>query len=183
MHGQTQDINVVTIVAWAGVGKSALVNHWLDGWLPNIIVLRSSFLAWSFGQGSSGDTSSADAIFYTLLSLGLEIPIQELERRVRGAKDWRTSSRIVEPYWFWTAWSRSKIRLVRKKGGYASLHSRRFCASSLPSIPGFAWSLRGLPISDIADRQPASLLRRDLHPWRRWPRSRYTHQNLVNRVV
>ena len=24
-----QDINVVTIVAWAGVGKSTLVNHWL----------------------------------------------------------------------------------------------------------------------------------------------------------
>jgi serine/threonine protein kinase len=25
----TQDVNVVTIVAWAGVGKSTLVNHWL----------------------------------------------------------------------------------------------------------------------------------------------------------
>jgi hypothetical protein len=24
-----QDVNVVTIVAWAGVGKSTLVNHWL----------------------------------------------------------------------------------------------------------------------------------------------------------
>src|SRR5258707_3269648 len=24
-----KDINVVTIVAWAGVGKSTLVNHWL----------------------------------------------------------------------------------------------------------------------------------------------------------
>jgi hypothetical protein len=37
--------NVVTIVAWAGVGKSTLVNHWLDEWLLNIIVLRSLFLA------------------------------------------------------------------------------------------------------------------------------------------
>ena len=31
------------------------------------------------------------------------------------AKDWRSSSHIAEPYWFWMAWSRSKIRLVRKK--------------------------------------------------------------------
>src|SRR6516162_3531190 len=28
LHGQTR-VNVVTIVAWAGVGKSTLVNHWL----------------------------------------------------------------------------------------------------------------------------------------------------------
>jgi serine/threonine protein kinase len=27
----SQDVNVVTIVAWAGVGKSTLVNHWLRG--------------------------------------------------------------------------------------------------------------------------------------------------------
>ena len=26
-----KDVNLVTIVAWAGVGKSTLVNHWLRG--------------------------------------------------------------------------------------------------------------------------------------------------------
>jgi hypothetical protein len=26
-----KDVNVVTIAAWAGVGKSTLVNHWLRG--------------------------------------------------------------------------------------------------------------------------------------------------------
>jgi serine/threonine protein kinase len=36
-----KDVNVITIVAWAGVGKSTLVNHWLRRWLPNIIVLQS----------------------------------------------------------------------------------------------------------------------------------------------
>ena len=76
--------------------------------------------------------------FLTRLSLGLEIQIHGSERRGRRAKDWRSSSRIVEPYWFWMAWSRSKIRLVHKKDGYVSLPSRRFCASLLPSIRGFA---------------------------------------------
>jgi hypothetical protein len=40
-----QQINVVTIVAWAGVGKSTVVNHWSGEWLLNVIVLQSSFLA------------------------------------------------------------------------------------------------------------------------------------------
>jgi len=62
----------------------------------------------------------------------------ELERRGSKARDWRSSSRIGEPYWFWMAWSRSKIRLVHKKDAYVSLPSRRFCANSLPSMRGFA---------------------------------------------
>jgi hypothetical protein len=44
---------------------------------------------------------------------------------------------IVGPYWFSTVWSRFKIRLVRKKEGYGSLLSWRFCANSLPLIRGF----------------------------------------------
>ena len=62
--------------------------------------------------------------FLMRLSLGLEIQIHGSERRGRRAKDWRSSSRIVEAYWFWTDWSRSKIRLVHKKDGYVSLPSR-----------------------------------------------------------
>src|ERR1700756_3427717 len=56
-----QHINVVTIVAWAGVGKSTLVNHWL-GWMA-AEHYRSAELVfgWSFyRQGTSGGTSSAD---------------------------------------------------------------------------------------------------------------------------
>ncbi len=76
--------------------------------------------------------------FLTRLSIGLEIQIHGSERRGRRAKDWRSSSRIVGPYWFWTAWSRCKIRLAPKKAGFAILRSRRFCASLPPSIQGFA---------------------------------------------
>jgi hypothetical protein len=74
----------------------------------------------------------------TLLLLGLEILIHGLEQRGQRAKDWRSSSHIVELYWFWTVWNRFKIPLVHKKDDYMSLPSRRFCASSRPSIQGFA---------------------------------------------
>ena len=56
-----QDINVVTIVAWAGVGKSTLVNHWLRGMAAEHYRSAELVFGWSFyRQGSSGGTSSAD---------------------------------------------------------------------------------------------------------------------------
>src|ERR1700736_730827 len=69
-----------------------------DLWLLNIIVLRNSFLA-----GPSTDRAPAGARlpqtnFSTLPSVGLEIPIHELERRGRRGRDSQSSSRIVELY-------------------------------------------------------------------------------------
>src|ERR1700736_4929955 len=109
-----------------------------EGWLLKIIVLRSLFLA-----GLSTDRVPLGRLHQrmnslTRFSLGLGIQIHESERRGRRAKGWPSSSRIVEPYWFWTAWSRSKIRLVHKKDAYVSLLSRRSCANSQPTIRGFA---------------------------------------------
>src|SRR5713226_7554560 len=109
-----------------------------DGWLLTIIVLRSLFLVGPSTDRAAVGTLRPQMNFLMLLSLGLEIQIHVSERRGRRAKDWRSSSRIVEPYWFWMAWSRSKIPLVHKKDGYVSLPYRRFCASSLPSIRAFA---------------------------------------------
>ena len=56
-----RDVNVVTIVAWAGVGKSTLVNHWLrrmaiDNYRSAELIFGSSF----YRQGSSGEISSPD---------------------------------------------------------------------------------------------------------------------------
>src|SRR6476469_5156337 len=109
-----------------------------DGWLLTIIVLRSLFLA-----GLSTDRAPVGALrplmnFLTLLLVGLAIQIHGSERRGRRAKDWRNWSRIVEPCWFWMAWSRSKIGLVHRKDAYVNLPSRHFCANSLPSIRDFA---------------------------------------------
>jgi tetratricopeptide (TPR) repeat protein len=56
-----KDVNVVTIVAWAGVGKSTLVNHWLRGMAAGHYRSAELIFGWSFyRQGSTGDTSSAD---------------------------------------------------------------------------------------------------------------------------
>jgi serine/threonine protein kinase/tetratricopeptide (TPR) repeat protein len=56
-----QDVNVVTIVAWAGVGKSTLVNHWLRRMAADHYRSAELIFGWSFyRQGSSGEVSSAD---------------------------------------------------------------------------------------------------------------------------
>jgi serine/threonine protein kinase len=56
-----KDPNVVTIVAWAGVGKSTLVNHWLGRMAAEGYRSAQLVFGWSFyRQGTSGDTSSAD---------------------------------------------------------------------------------------------------------------------------
>src|SRR6202023_2746195 len=92
-----------------------------DGWLVTIIVLRSLFLV-----GPSTDRAAVGRLrpqmnFLMRPSTGLAIQTRGSERRGRRAKDWPSSSPIVEPYWFWMAWSRSKIRLVHKKDAYVSL--------------------------------------------------------------
>jgi serine/threonine protein kinase/tetratricopeptide (TPR) repeat protein len=56
-----KDVNVVTIVAWAGVGKSTLVNHWIRGMATDRYRSAELIFGWSFyRQGTSGGTSSAD---------------------------------------------------------------------------------------------------------------------------
>src|SRR6516164_4182930 len=108
-----------------------------DGWLLNAIVLRNWFL-----PGPSIDSVRVGAPrppmnSSMLLFVGLVIQIQESELRGRRAKDWPSSSLLVEPCWFWMAWSRSKIPLAHKKDDYVSLPSRPFCVSLRLSIPGF----------------------------------------------
>jgi predicted ATPase len=64
-----KQVNVVTIVAWAGVGKSTLVNHWLRRMAAKHYRSAELIFAWSFyRQGSSGGTSSADEFLDAALS-------------------------------------------------------------------------------------------------------------------
>ena len=64
------DVNVVTIVAWAGVGKSTLINHWLRGMAAQHYRSAELVFGWSFyRQGSSGGTSSADEFLDAALHL------------------------------------------------------------------------------------------------------------------
>jgi predicted ATPase len=58
---ENQHLNVVSIIAWAGVGKSTLVNHWLRRIAADFYRPAELVFGWSFyRQGTSGDTSSAD---------------------------------------------------------------------------------------------------------------------------
>src|SRR5271165_1445096 len=143
VHGQTSRLMLLQLLPGAESENRRWSTIGSDGWLLKTMVLRNSYLA-----GLSTDRAPVGALrrqmnFLTRLSLGLAIQIHGSERRGRKAKDWRSSSRIVEAYWFWMAWSRSKIRLVHKKDGYGSLPSRHFCASLLVSMEGFALLPRG----------------------------------------
>jgi serine/threonine protein kinase/predicted ATPase len=56
-----QQANVATIVAWGGVGKSTLINHWLRGMASKHYGSAELVFGWSFyRQGTRGGTSSAD---------------------------------------------------------------------------------------------------------------------------
>jgi hypothetical protein len=56
-----KNVNIVTIVAWAGVGKSTVANHWLRRMAANQYRSAELIFGWSFyRQGSSGGTSTAD---------------------------------------------------------------------------------------------------------------------------
>ena len=56
-----RDVNVVTIVAWAGVGKSTLINHWLRRMAAEHYRSAQLVFGWSFyRQGTRAETSSAD---------------------------------------------------------------------------------------------------------------------------
>src|SRR5271165_4279885 len=56
-----QNVNIVTIVAWAGVGKSTLVNHWLGQMALEHYRSAELVFGWSFyTQGNSREYSSTD---------------------------------------------------------------------------------------------------------------------------
>ncbi|HET8965954.1 MAG TPA: NACHT domain-containing protein, partial [Candidatus Acidoferrum sp.] len=64
-----REVNIVTIVAWAGVGKSTLVNHWLRRMAAKHYRSAQLVFGWSFyRQGTSGGTSSADEFLDVALS-------------------------------------------------------------------------------------------------------------------
>ncbi len=64
-----QHINVVTIVAWAGVGKSTLINHWLGRMAAKHYRSAELVFGWSFyRQGTGGGTSSADEFIDSALA-------------------------------------------------------------------------------------------------------------------
>lgn len=54
------DTNVISLVAWGGVGKSALVNHWLRGMRKDNYREAERIYAWSFYRQGTTEQVSAD---------------------------------------------------------------------------------------------------------------------------
>jgi hypothetical protein len=99
-----KEVNVVTIVAWAGVGKSTLVNHWLRRMAAKHYRSAELVFGWSFyRQGTRGDTSSADEFLDAALTWFGDPDPRIGTAWEKGERDSPNSSPIAEPCLFWMA--------------------------------------------------------------------------------
>jgi serine/threonine protein kinase len=157
-----QDVNVVTIVAWAGVGKSTLVNHWLGRMAADQYRSAELIFGWSFyRQGTSGGPSSADEFLDAALTW-----FGDPDPRVGTA--WEKGERLA------TLVAHRRTLLVLD--GLEPLQNPpgpqegRLREPSLQALlrelaafnAGLCVLTTRLPVADIADREGTSVLRRDL---------------------
>ena len=156
------DVNVVTIVAWAGVGKSTLINHWLRGMAAEHYRSAELVFGWSFyRQGSSGGTSSADEFLDAALTW-----FGDPDPRIGTA--WEKGERLAKLI--------SHRRTLLVLDGLEPLQNPpgsqegRLREPSLQALlrelaafnTGLCVITTRLPVADIADHERASAPRRDL---------------------
>jgi serine/threonine protein kinase len=157
-----QDVNVVTIVAWAGVGKSTLVNHWLRRMALEKYSSAQLVFGWSFyRQGTSRETSSADQFLDAALSwfgdpdTRLGTPWEKGERLAKLIGHRRTLLILdgLEPVQNPPGPQEGRLR-------EPSLQAllRELAAFN----PGLCVITTRLPVADLADHAGTSALRRDL---------------------
>jgi serine/threonine protein kinase/tetratricopeptide (TPR) repeat protein len=157
-----KDVNVVTIVAWAGVGKSTLVNHWLRRMATEHYRSAELIFGWSFyRQGTSGGASSADEFLDAALNW-FEDPDPQLgtawekgERLAKLAAHRRTLLVLdgLEP-------------LQNPPGPQEGRLREPSLQALLRELAAFNTGLCVIttrtPVADIADHERTSALRRDL---------------------
>ena len=157
-----EDTNIVTIVAWAGVGKSTLVNHWLRAMAAQHYRSAELVFGWSFyRQGTSGGTSSADEFLDAALTW-----FGDPDPRIGTA--WEKGERLAKLI--------SHRRTLLVLDGLEPLQNPpgpqegRLRDPSLQALlrelaafnTGLCVITTRLPIADIADHERTSALRRDL---------------------
>jgi serine/threonine protein kinase len=155
-------VNVVTIVAWAGVGKSTLVNHWLRRMAAEKYRLAELVFGWSFyRQGSSGATSSVDEFLDAALNW-----FGDPDPRIGTA--WEKGERLAKLI--------SSHRTLLVLDGLEPLQNPpgpqegRLREPSLQALlrelaafnKGLCAITSRMPVADIADHERTSALRRDL---------------------
>jgi predicted ATPase len=158
----SEHVNVVTIVAWAGVGKSTLVNHWLGRIAAEHYRSAELVFGWSFyRQGTSGGTFSADAFLDAALAwFGDSDPRigtawEKGERLAKLVTHRRTLLVLdgLEPLQNPPGPQEGRLREL-------SLHAllRELAAFNT----GLCVITTRLPVADIADHERTSALRREL---------------------
>jgi hypothetical protein len=159
---ENRDVNVVTIVAWAGVGKSTLVNHWLRGLAADGYRSAELVFGWSFyRQGTSGDTSSADEFLDAALSW-----FGDPDPRLGTA--WEKGERLAKL----VAHRRTLLILdgLEPLQNPPGPQEGRLREPSLQALlrelaafnTGLCVITTRLPVADLADRAETSAIRRDL---------------------
>ena len=157
-----KDVNVVTIVAWAGVGKSTLVNHWLRRMAAEHYRSAELVFGWSFyRQGTSGDTSSADEFLDAALTW-----FGDPDPRIGTA--WEKGERLAKL----VAHRRTLLvldglePLQNPPGPQEGRVREPSLQALLRELAAFNTGLcvitTRLPVADIADHERTSALRRDL---------------------
>jgi len=120
-------VNVVTIVAWAGVAKSTLVNLWLRRLAAEQYRSAGLVFGWSFyRQGTSGSSSSADEFLDATLPWF-------------GDSDPRLG----------TAWEKGEIRQARRESSNL-VGSGRPGAAPKSAWPSGRTAARGFPPGALA---------------------------------
>ncbi|MBV8967609.1 MAG: NACHT domain-containing protein, partial [Verrucomicrobia bacterium] len=157
-----RDVNVVTIVAWAGVGKSTLVNHWLRRMAAEHYRCAKFVFGWSFyKQGTSGQAASADEFLEAAL-----VWFGDPDPRIGTA--WEKGERLAKLI----AHHRTLLILdglepLQNPPGPREGRVREPCLQALlreqaAFNQGLCVITTRLPIADIADYENNSALRRDL---------------------
>jgi serine/threonine protein kinase len=156
------DVNVVTIVAWAGVGKSTLVNHWLRTMAAERYRSAELVYGWSFyWQGTTAGTSTGDEFIDAALTW-----FGDPDARIGTA--WEKGERLAK-----LIASRRTLMIL---DGLEPLQNPpgpqegRLREPSLQALlkelavfnSGLCLITTRLPVGDIADHEHTSALRRDL---------------------
>jgi serine/threonine protein kinase/tetratricopeptide (TPR) repeat protein len=157
-----KDINVVTVVAWGGVGKSTLVNHWLRRMAAEHYRSAQLVFGWSFyRQGTSGDTSSADEFLDVALTwfgdpdprLGTAWEKGERLAKLVGHRRTLLVLDGLEP-------------LQNPPGAQEGRLRDPFLQALLRELAGFNMGLcvitTRMPVADLSDHEGSSALRRHL---------------------
>jgi serine/threonine protein kinase len=158
----TQNVSIVTIVAWAGVGKSTLVNHWLAQMAVEHYALAELVFGWSFyRQGNSSGCFSADEFIDAALTW-----FGDPDPRIGTA--WEKGERLANL----VAHRRTLLvldglePLQNPPGPQEGRLREPSLQALLRELAAFNMGLcvitTRIPVADLADREGTSALRRDL---------------------